>query len=90
MQQAYMSHASNLITPNPADCHSSASQKKFWSFTKNLRKDTCGTPAVKVNNACDSHRQFGQSRGSYFKSVFILMNLMLHCLANKGLKYTGY
>ena len=70
MQQVCISHASNLITSNPADCHPSASQKKFWSFTKNLRKDACGTPTVKVNIACDSHRQFGQSRGSYFKSVF--------------------
>ena len=44
-RQAYWKHEENIIDlKDPESDHRSSKQKRFWSFIKSLRKDSCGVP----------------------------------------------
>ena len=54
MRDAYWRYVSNIFNPldtdtNIEDCTQNDRLKKFWSFTKNLRKDSMGVACLREN-----------------------------------------
>ena len=46
---AYWSYTSNLVAP---EAHSHSNQKRFWSYTKAVRKENINISVLKSNGTC--------------------------------------
>jgi len=70
IRHSYWIYISDLITPRPED-RTSTSQKKFWSFIKSLRKDSCSIQTLKVNSkVITNNKEKAEVLNSHFQSIF--------------------